>query len=110
MFAAMTMRAAQGQKEPPDEGTTMDVETVAHLLPCCDAMFMDNRCRPLLLDVPKDLRPPETARVFSLTSKIDLLVPPCLAFADLSIECDCHIASSAKSRAGSKMIGRPLVL
>lgn len=28
-------------------------------------------------------------------SKIDLLVPPCLAFADLSIECDCHIASSA---------------
>jgi hypothetical protein len=73
MFAAMAMRAAQGQKEPPDEGTTTDVETVAHLLPYCDAMFMDNRCRSLLLDVPKDLRPPETARVFSLKTKAQFL-------------------------------------
>jgi len=69
MFAAMARRAAQGQKEPPDEGTTTDVETVAHLLPYCDAMFMDNRCRSLLLDVPKVLRPTETARVFSLNIK-----------------------------------------
>jgi len=73
MFAAMAMRAAQGQKEPPDEGTTTDVETVAHLLPYCDAMFMDNRCRSLLLDVPKGLRPPETARVFSLNIKAQYL-------------------------------------
>jgi hypothetical protein len=73
MFAAMAMRAAQGQKEPPDEGTTTDIETVAHLLPYCDAMFMDNRCRSLLLDVPKDLRPPETARVFSLNIKAQYL-------------------------------------
>jgi len=73
MFAAMAMRAAHGQKEPPDEGTTTDVETVAHLLPYCDAMFMDNRCRSLLLDVPKDLRPPETARVFSLNIKAQYL-------------------------------------
>src|SRR5487761_756417 len=73
MFAAMAMRAAQGQKEPPDEGTTTDVETVAHLLPYCDAMFMDNGCRSLLLDVPKDLRPPETKRVFSLNIKAQYL-------------------------------------
>jgi hypothetical protein len=73
MIAAMAMRAAQGQKEPPDEGTTTDVETVAHLLPYCDAMFMDNRCRSLLLDVPKDLRPPETARVFSLNIKAQFM-------------------------------------
>ncbi|PYV23476.1 MAG: hypothetical protein DMG27_15595 [Acidobacteria bacterium] len=73
MFAAMAMRAAHGQKEPPDEGTTTDVETVAHLLPYCDAMFMDSRCRSLLLDVPKDLRPPETARVFSLNIKAQYL-------------------------------------
>lgn len=73
MFAAMAMRAAHGQKEPPDEGTTTDVETVAHLLPYCDAMFMDNRCRSLLLDVPKHLRPPETARVFSLNIKAQYL-------------------------------------
>ena len=73
MFAAMAMRAAQGQKEPPDEGTTTDVDTVAHLLPYCDAMFMDNRCRSLLLDVPKGLRPPETAKVFSLNIKAQFL-------------------------------------
>jgi hypothetical protein len=73
MFAAMAMRAAQGQKEPPDEGTTTDVETVAHLVPYCDAMFMDNRCRSLLLDVPKDLRPPETPKVFSLNIKAQFL-------------------------------------
>jgi hypothetical protein len=29
------------------------------------------------------------------TSEIDLLVAPSLAFADLAVECDCHIASSA---------------
>ncbi len=39
MFAAIAMRAGQGQKEPPDEGTTTDVETVAHLLPYSDAML-----------------------------------------------------------------------
>ena len=73
MFAAIAMRATQGQKEPPNEGTTTDIDTVAHLLPYCDAMFMDNGCRSLLLDVPKGLRPPETARVFSLNIKAQLL-------------------------------------
>jgi hypothetical protein len=73
MFAALAMRPAQGQKEPPDEGTTTDVETVAHLLPYCDAMFMDNGCRSLLLDVPMDLRPPETSKVFSLNIKARFL-------------------------------------
>lgn len=69
MFAAIAMRAAQGQKEPPNEGTTTDLDTVSHLLPYCDAMFMDNGCRSLLLDVPTALRPPATAKVFSLNVK-----------------------------------------
>lgn len=69
MFASIAMRAAGGQKDPPDEGTTTDIDTVAHLLPYCDAMFVDNRCRSLLLDVPKSLRPPETERLFSLNIK-----------------------------------------
>jgi hypothetical protein len=73
MFAAIAMRAAQGQKAPPDEGTTTDIETVAHLLPYCDAMFMDKGCLSLLLDVPKNLRPPETAKVFSLNLKAQFL-------------------------------------
>src|ERR1019366_5381719 len=73
MYAAVAMRAAGGQKEPPNEGTTTDVDTVAHLLPYCDAMFMDNGCRSLLLDVPKDLRPADVEKVFSLNSKVEFL-------------------------------------
>jgi hypothetical protein len=73
MFAAIAMRAAQGQKESPNEGTTTDVDTVAHLLPYCDAMFMDNGCRSLFLDVPTTLRPPDTAKVFSLNVKTQFL-------------------------------------
>lgn len=73
MFAAIAMRAAHGQKEPPDEGTATDIDTVAHLLPYCDAMFMDNGCRSLLLDVPTALRPSETAKVFSLNVKAQFL-------------------------------------
>jgi len=73
MFAAIAMRAAQGQKAPPDEGTTTDIETVAHLLPYCDAMFMDDGCRSLLLEVPKNLRPPETPKVFSTNIKAQFL-------------------------------------
>jgi hypothetical protein len=73
MFATLAMRAANGQKEPPDEGTTTDIDTVAHLLPYCDAMLMDNRCRSLLLDVPKTLRPSETCKLFSLNIKEKLL-------------------------------------
>jgi hypothetical protein len=73
MYAAVAMRAAGGQKEPPNEGTTTDVDTVAHLLPYCDAMFMDNGCRSLLLDVPEDLRPADVEKVFSLNSKVEFL-------------------------------------
>jgi len=73
MFAAIAMRAAQGQKEPPNEGTATDINTVAHLLPYCDAIFMDNGCRSLLLDVPTALRPSETAKVFSLNVKAPFL-------------------------------------
>ena len=73
MFAALAMRAAQGQKEPPNAGTTTDIDTVAHLLPYCDAMFMDNGCKSLLLDIPLALRPPETTRVFSPNTKEQFL-------------------------------------
>jgi hypothetical protein len=45
LYASLAMRAAGGQKELPNEGTNTDIETVAHLLPYCDAMLMDNGCR-----------------------------------------------------------------
>ncbi len=73
LYAAIAMNAATGQKEPPDEGMTTDIETVAHLLPYCDAMLMDNYCRALLLKIPKTLRPPEVERVYSLNSQTEFL-------------------------------------
>jgi len=69
MIAAIARRAAFGQKKPPDKGTTTDVETVAHLLPYCDAMFIDDRCRSLFLDIPQDLRPTDTEKLYSLNIK-----------------------------------------
>ena len=65
MFASLAMNAAGGQKELPNEGTATDIDTVAHLLPYCDAMLMDNGCRSLLLNVPKELRPADVTKVFS---------------------------------------------
>lgn len=73
MFAAIAMRAEQGQKDPPDKGTATDIDTVAHLLPYCDAMLMDNRCRSLLLDVPTAFRPREAVKVLSLNIKMQFL-------------------------------------
>jgi hypothetical protein len=73
MYAAIAMRAAAGQKEPPNEGMTTDIDTVAYLLPYCDAMLMDNDCRALLLNIPTALRPAEVARVYSLNSRTEFL-------------------------------------
>ena len=36
-------------------------------------MFMDKGCRSLLLNIPRKLRPPETARVSSLNNKAQFL-------------------------------------
>jgi hypothetical protein len=52
---------------------TTDIETVACLLPYCDAMLMDNDCRALLLNIPTALRPTEAARVHSLNSRTEFL-------------------------------------
>lgn len=73
MYASIAMRAAAGQKEPPNEGMTTDVDTVAHLLPYCDAMLMDNDCRALLLNVPREFRPPEAAKAYSLNNRTDFM-------------------------------------
>lgn len=65
MFAVIAMKAAAGQREPPNRGTATDVNVVASLLPYCDAMFVDNTCASLLGDIPRDLRLPYPCRVFS---------------------------------------------
>ena len=73
LYASLAMRAAGGQKELPNEGTNTDIETVAYLLPYCDAMFMDNGCRSLLLNVPTELRPSDALKVYSPNVKEEFL-------------------------------------
>jgi hypothetical protein len=73
MYAAIAMRAGAGQKEPPNEGMTTDIETIAFLLPYCDAMLMDNDCRALLRNIPTSLRPSDVERVYSSNSGTEFL-------------------------------------
>jgi hypothetical protein len=65
MYASLAAKAAAGQKSIPNQGTVTDITLVSTLLPYCDAMFMDNGCRALLQDIPKDYRPPNPCLVFS---------------------------------------------
>jgi hypothetical protein len=43
--------------------------------------------------IPQEVRTGEIGGA-APTTEIDLLMAPSLAFADLAIECDCHVASS----------------
>jgi hypothetical protein len=65
LFAVMAAKAAAGQKEPPNRGTAADINIVSTLLPYCDAMFVDNKCRGLLSDIPQTHRLPYSTFIFS---------------------------------------------
>src|SRR5262249_16202263 len=73
MYAALARRAAVGQKKVPDEGMATDVRVVSPLLPCCDAMFVDNFCGSLLNEIPKTHKLPYRCRVFSSKTSNDFL-------------------------------------
>jgi transcription elongation factor Elf1 len=65
LFAVLAMKAAAGQKRPPNRGTATDVNIVASLMPYCDAMFIDNTSASLLNDVPREFELPYPCKVFS---------------------------------------------
>ncbi len=73
MYASLAQKAAAGQKEVPNQGTFTDVNIVSTLLPYCDAMFMDNGCRALLHDIPREHKLPFTRKVFSPNTGDDFL-------------------------------------
>lgn len=52
LHAALAMRFAEprGQRKPPSPGHFTDVNAIAHFLPSCEAMFLDNGMRALLTD------------------------------------------------------------
>lgn len=73
LFAVMAMKAGAGQKEPPNRGTSADINIVSTLLPYCDAMFIDNRCRALLADIPHDYKLPYGTHIFSMNTRDEFL-------------------------------------
>lgn len=69
VWAAIDQAAVLGQGEPPNAGTSNDVEVLC-LQPYCDAMFVDNGCRALWEKVPRRYRPPYArARLFSYNTR-----------------------------------------
>jgi hypothetical protein len=73
MHASIAMKAASGQKKPPNQGTVTDIALVSTLLPYCDAMFMDNGCRAILVDVPQSHQQFDTTKVYSLNRRGEFL-------------------------------------
>jgi len=72
MWASLAIQAAAGQKTLPDEGMVTDISIVSALLPYCDAMFVDRKCRSLLI-LPKSHELPYPCRVFSMANKDEFL-------------------------------------
>ena len=74
VYAAMARRAAhQGRKKQPGRGFFTDVKIISTLLPYCDAMFIDNECRSLLLEKPLCGELNYGAKVFSYSNKEEFL-------------------------------------
>ena len=65
MYATMAVKAAGGQKTPPNQGTFADITAVATLLPICDAMVIDDKCATTLREIPRTHRPNYPCKVFS---------------------------------------------
>jgi hypothetical protein len=73
LYAVLARKANAGQKKPPNRGTPTDISMTSTLLPYCDAMFIDNKCRALVNDIPKDRALPFQTRLFSLDNAADFL-------------------------------------
>jgi len=73
MLAALAVRASLQQAPNPDAGMITDLNTVATLLPYCDAIFIDNRCADLLHAATEHVPLEYKARVFSTRNREKLL-------------------------------------
>lgn len=50
-----------------------DIDVVSTLLPYCDAIFVDNKCRSMLSNIPKTHKPPHECLVFSSKTSREFL-------------------------------------
>jgi hypothetical protein len=73
LYAVLATKAAAGQREPPNKGTISDISFISTLLPYCDAMFIDNKSRALINDLPRAYALPFRCKIFSLSNKEEFL-------------------------------------
>jgi hypothetical protein len=74
LYAEMARRVIDhGRKKPPGRGFLNDVEMISTLLPYCDAMFIDNECRRLLLEKPLCEEIDYGTKIYSLSNKKEFL-------------------------------------
>jgi hypothetical protein len=73
LYAALAWRTQNGQTHAPNQGMVNDITVISDLLPYCDAMFLDNSARALLLDIPSNRKPPYSGEVFSPNVRDDFL-------------------------------------
>jgi len=65
LFASIAHAAANGRKNPPDDGTSNDIRMVSAYMPYCDAMLVDNRVRAMLTSLPQRYALDYRCRLFS---------------------------------------------
>ncbi len=68
-YSSLARKAGSGQKKPPDQGMTNDLNMLSLLLPYCDAMFIDNQCRTCLEEKDVIEHFDYKTSVFSLNNK-----------------------------------------
>ena len=70
LWASLARKAASGMKTPPTTGVVHDIETLAAILPHCDAIFLDNEMRAYLQEQPlRDAVARYGTQVFSMSTK-----------------------------------------
>lgn len=73
MWAVIAQKAASGQKEPPNRGTVNDINVVSGLMPYCDVMLIDNKCRALIEDIPEKYALSFDTQIFSRSNGEEFL-------------------------------------
>ena len=70
MYAAIARRAAHGgQKKPPNQGTSNDIDVISTLMPYCDAIFIDKECHSILNEEPLRSELKFDTQIFSMKNR-----------------------------------------
>jgi hypothetical protein len=73
LIAALARQVATSGRKNIDQGMMNDTSMISTLLPYCDAMFIDNACRNLLMETPLRVEDEYGTKVFSINIKADFL-------------------------------------